>query len=56
MDRMRGVILILMGGFALCRGWTLHTGESVLLAYALGVVSLALGVWRLTRKASKPLR
>jgi hypothetical protein len=49
-DQMRGVILILFGILAIYRGWTVHTGQHALLAYALGVVALAIGAWRVTRK------
>jgi len=53
MDHIRGVILIAAGGFALYRGWTLHTGQRALMAYALGVLALALGAWRITRKPDR---
>jgi hypothetical protein len=51
MGQIRGVVLIIFGVLALYRGWTLHTGRTALLAYALGVVSLGIGAWRVTRKA-----
>jgi hypothetical protein len=50
MDAFRGVVLIVFGVLALYRGWTLHAGRTALLAYALGVVSLAIGAWRVTHK------
>ena len=53
MGPMRGVILIVFGILALSRGWTLHAGAQALLAYALGVVSLAIGSWRVARRTSR---
>jgi uncharacterized membrane protein HdeD (DUF308 family) len=55
MNQVRGVIMILLGGFAFYQGWILHTGQRALLAYALGVVAVAVGVWRLTRKPPQRL-
>ena len=55
MNQVRGVIMILLGGFAFYQGWILHTGQRALLAYALGVVAVAVGVWRLTRKPPQQL-
>lgn len=55
MNQVRGIIMILLGGFALYQGWILHTGQRALLAYALGVVAVAVGVWRLTRKPPERL-
>lgn len=55
MNQVRGVIMILLGGFALYQGWTLHTGQRALMAYGLGVVAVGVGVWRLTRKPPQPL-
>ncbi len=54
MSKMRGIILIVLGVLALYRGWTLHSGQGALIAYALGALSLAIGVWRVTRKESRP--
>jgi len=37
---------------AFYRGWKIHTGPHVWLAYGLGLVALGLAVWHLTRKAA----
>lgn len=55
MNQVRGVIMILLGGFVLYQGWILHTGRRALLAYVLGVVAVAVGTWRLTRKPPERL-
>jgi hypothetical protein len=39
-------MLIVFGLLALYRGWTLH-GETAVLAYALGALSLGIGAWRI---------
>lgn len=44
-----------MGVFALYQGWRIHVGERAWFAYILGIVAVALGVWRLTRNPNKPL-
>jgi hypothetical protein len=51
---LRGVVLIVLGMLALYRGWTLHPERIALLAYALGVLALAMGAWHLVRKHDKP--
>lgn len=53
MGPMRGVILIVFGILALYRGWTLHAGAQALLAYGLGVVSLAIGGWRVSSRNAR---
>ena len=50
MDKMRGIVLIVLGILALYHGWTMHPSHSAFLAYALGGLSIAIGVWRLTSK------
>jgi hypothetical protein len=55
MSAMRGIILFGLGVFSLYKGWTIHTGEKAWLAYGLGLVAIALGVWRLMRREDKPL-
>ena len=44
--------MLLAAGLALWRGWQLHRGEGAVIAFGLGVLALALGVWRLTRHES----
>lgn len=55
MSAFRGVLMFGLGLFALYRGWTIHTGERAWLAYGLGLLAIALGVWRLLRRPDKPL-
>lgn len=55
MNQVRGVIMILLGGFAFYQGWILHTGQRAWLAYGLGVVAVGVGIWRLTRKTPERL-
>lgn len=56
MNAVRGIILFGMGVFAIYEGWRIHVGERAWLAYALGVVAIALGVWRLTRAEKRAIR
>lgn len=42
--------MLIAGVLALGKGWQIHRGEMAVLAYGLGVMALALGVWHLTRK------
>jgi hypothetical protein len=53
MTRFRGIVLLAAGCLALYQGGRLHTGRQALLAYGLGVLSIAIGVWRLTRKEDR---
>ena len=46
--------MIVAAAIAFWKGWQIHHGESALLAYGLGALALALGVWHLTRKAPGP--
>ncbi len=55
MDYARGILMFALGAFALYRGWVMmHSGQSAWLAFGLGGLALALGIWRLTRKPPKP--
>ena len=51
-NRMRGVVMLLAAGVAIWKGWQIHRGETAVLAYGLGVMALALGVWHLRRGES----
>jgi hypothetical protein len=55
MNQIRGIIMLLLGGFALYQGWKIHTGNQALWAYGLGAEAIATGLWRLTRKPPQPL-
>jgi hypothetical protein len=55
-NRVRGILMLVAGCFALYRGWTIHAGSYALAAYGLGVLALALGVWHLTRRQPQRLR
>lgn len=55
MNQVRGVIMLALGIFALYQGWTIHNGQRAILAYSVGVLAIAMGIWRLTRKPPKPL-
>jgi len=50
MNQVRGIILVGAGVYALYAGWRIHTGQHALFAYALGALSLAVGIWRILRK------
>jgi hypothetical protein len=54
MNHFRGIMLLAAGAFALYQGWRIHTGNQALWAYGLGVLAVAVGVWRLTRKPDQP--
>ena len=47
MTPLRGAILILAGVIALYEGWRIGHGPRVYWAVALGLVAIAVGVWRL---------
>jgi hypothetical protein len=53
MTHFRGILLLAAGSFALYHGWRVHTGRQALWAYGLGVLAIALGIWRLTRKEDR---
>jgi hypothetical protein len=55
MTHLRGILLLIAGSFALYRGWKIHTGHYALWAYGLGLLAIAVGLWRLTRKEPQRL-
>ena len=55
MDKVRGMLMLGVGAFAIFRGVIMHKGANSWLAVALGAVAIALGVWRLTRKPPQRL-
>lgn len=55
MTHFRGILLLVAGVFALYQGWRIHTGQHALWAYGLGVLAIAVGIYRLARKEPKRL-
>ena len=55
MDQVRGIVMIGLGIFVLYRGWVMHTGQKAWFAWLLGVLAIALGAWRISRKPPRPL-
>jgi hypothetical protein len=55
MNLFRGIFLIAAGVFVIYRGWVLHVRMNPWMFYALGVLAIGLGVWRLLKKPPKPL-
>jgi hypothetical protein len=55
MTHLRGIMLLAAGFFALYEGWRIHTGRQALWAYGLGVLAVAVGLWRLFRDPDQPL-
>ena len=54
MNRIRGIVMLIAAALAIWKGWQIHRGEMAVLAYWLGAMALAVGVWHLTRKAPAP--
>ncbi len=46
--------MLVAAAFAFYRGWTIYSGRYAFIAYGLGVLALALAIWRLTRKPPQP--
>jgi hypothetical protein len=46
--------MLIAAVLAIGKGWQIHRGEMAVLAYGLGAMALAVGVWHLTRKAPAP--
>jgi hypothetical protein len=42
--------MLLAAAIAIWKGWQIHRGETAVLAYGLGAMAMALGVWHLTRQ------
>jgi hypothetical protein len=47
-------VMLTAAVLAIWKGWEIHRGEMAVLAYGLGALALAVGVWHLTRKAPAP--
>lgn len=41
--------MLMAAALAIWKGWQIHRGETAVLAYGLGAMALAVGVWHLTR-------
>ena len=54
MNRARGIVLLAAGALALWKGWMIHNGQMAVVAYALGVLALALGTWHLMGRTAPP--
>ena len=50
MDKFRGILMLGVGGFALYRGLLGPHTQRAWMAVVLGVVAIALGIWRMLRK------
>ena len=55
MEKVRGILMVGVGAFALIRGLILHNGKNAWFLIVLGVIAVALGVWHLTRKPPRRL-
>jgi len=55
MEKLRGILMLVAGAFVLYRGFLMRGTRSLAWAVVLGVVAIALGVWRLTRKPPQRL-
>ena len=50
MNPARGIVMLIAAAIAFWKGFESHRGQMAVLAYGLGVLALALGLWHLTRK------
>jgi hypothetical protein len=53
MNHLRGIMLLIAGCFALYQGWKLRAGHLAFYACGLGLLAIALGLWRLTRHSGR---
>jgi hypothetical protein len=49
MNYVRGIAMLLAAGFAVWKGWKIHTGPHAWMAYGLAALALGLAAWHLTR-------
>jgi hypothetical protein len=57
MNPLRGVVLLIAGCLSLYESWKLwklHAVPYTLFAFVLGVLAIALGIWRITRLLDRP--
>lgn len=50
MEKVRGILMVAVGVFVLYRGIVMRGTPRAWLAFVLGVVAIALGIFRLARK------
>jgi uncharacterized membrane protein HdeD (DUF308 family) len=55
MEKVRGILMLAVGVFALYRGFVMHGQRNAWWAIGLGVVAIALGIFRLIRKPPRRL-
>ena len=55
MEKVRGILMVAVGAFALYRGFVMLGQRNAWWAIGLGVVAIALGIFRLTRKPPQRL-
>jgi len=53
MNHVRGFVMLLAAGFAVWKGWKIHTGTYAWMAYGLAVLALAMAIWHLTRRDAR---
>ena len=56
MDKVRGILMVAVGAFALFRGFIMYGRPHAWPVILLGLAAVALGVFRLTRKTAPRLR
>ena len=56
MDKVRGILMLAVGAFALFRGFVMYGRPNAWFAILLGLAAVALGVFRLMRKSPQRLR
>jgi hypothetical protein len=56
MEKVRGILMVAVGAFALFRGFVMYGRPNAWLAILLGLAAVGLGVYRLTRKSPQRLR
>ncbi|HEY3628204.1 MAG TPA: hypothetical protein VGL00_18085 [Terracidiphilus sp.] len=55
MDKVRGMLMVAVGAFALFRGLVMYGRPNAWPIIVLGLAAVALGVFRLTRKTQRRL-
>jgi uncharacterized membrane protein HdeD (DUF308 family) len=55
MEKVRGILMLAVGAFALYRGLVMRGRPDAWWALGLGVLAIALGIYRLTRRPPQKL-